>query len=339
MEITKKKICSTCKEGKELSDFYNQKRSKDGKQSRCCVCLNKANKKVRDNKHKKEKEVIALSDIEKFCPACNNNKSIDLFYKMTKSADGLFPKCKLCVDNRILLPPKESLVKDGFKVCSKCKENKSIDCYSKSAKEKTGIKSACKVCLGNDNKDYEKRTGNKKEYRLKNKEKQNAYNRNYYYTNKEQLIKYSVDYSRNNPEIRKRRHLNRLSKDSTYKVSINIRGLINRSFKKKNHAKNTKSAEILGCKFEEFRNHIESQFLSWMNWSNYGKSNGKYNERWQLDHIIPMCNARTEKEVYLLNHWSNFQPLCAKLNNEKLCNTYPVTNLELKISSEDFGEK
>ena len=337
MEITKKKVCCTCKEEKELSDFYNLKRSKDGKQSRCCVCLNKANKKVRDNKPKKEKEVIALSDIKKFCPACNNNKSIDLFYKMTKSADGLFPKCKLCVDSKKPMPTKESLIKDRFKVCSKCKENKSIDCYSKSAKEKTGIKSACKVCLGNDFKDYEKRTGNKKEYRLKNKEKQNLYNRAYYLTNKESLKKYSVEYNRKHSDKRTKRHLYKLNSDNLYRTETIIRGLIRSSLKYKKIKKDKQTFEILGCTTQEFKNHIESQFLNWMNWNNHGKNNGRYNEMWQLDHIIPMCNARTEEEVYLLNHWSNFQPLCAKLNNEKLCNTCPVTNLELKISSEDFG--
>ena len=59
---------------------------------------------------------------------------------------------------------------------------------------------------------------------------------------------------------------------------------------------------------------------------------GEYGEKWQLDHIIPSCNAKTEEEVYLLNHWSNFQPLCSKLNNEKGCDVNPVSNLELNIS-------
>ena len=33
-----------------------------------------------------------------------------------------------------------------------------------------------------------------------------------------------------------------------------------------------------------------------------------------LDHIIPICSAKTDEDVYKLNHWSNFQPLCSKIN-------------------------
>lgn len=332
MEEVSKKVCSSCKEEKKLMDFYNLKRSADGKQSRCKICLGEANKKSRGKKPKKEKEVPILSDVIKFCPACNSEKSVDLFYKMTNSQDGLFPKCKLCVDNKIPMPLKEPLVKNGLKVCSKCGEEKVVNSFSKSSKEKSGLKSACKLCMYEQNKEYEERTGYRTEYRKKTKDVQNEYNREYYKNNKEYLIKYSVDYNRNFPEKRSLRHKNRLERDSTYKISMKIRGLINNIFKNKNLNKNNKTLDILGCSFEDFKNHIESQFLPWMSWNNSGVNIGEYDIFWQLDHIIPMCNATTEEEVYLLNHWSNFQPLCAKLNNEKLCNVYPVTNLELNIT-------
>lgn len=54
-----------------------------------------------------------------------------------------------------------------------------------------------------------------------------------------------------------------------------------------------------------------------MNWSNHGKYTGNYNETWQLDHIIPMSSAENETDVILLNHYTNFQPICSKVNNEK----------------------
>lgn len=38
-----------------------------------------------------------------------------------------------------------------------------------------------------------------------------------------------------------------------------------------------------------------------MSFENYGK--------WHLDHIIPLSTAKTEKEVIILNHYTNFQPL------------------------------
>ena len=72
-----------------------------------------------------------------------------------------------------------------------------------------------------------------------------------------------------------------------------------------------------------------------MTWYNYGNSceTLEPNCSWDLDHIIPISYAKTEEEVYLLNHWSNFQPLCSKVNRGSKNNKiYPVTNLELKIT-------
>ena len=39
-----------------------------------------------------------------------------------------------------------------------------------------------------------------------------------------------------------------------------------------------------------------------MNWENYGTY-------WHIDHIKPISLAENEKEVYDLNHYTNFQPL------------------------------
>ena len=81
-------------------------------------------------------------------------------------------------------------------------------------------------------------------------------------------------------------------------------------------------------------NHIENQFLGWMHWSNYGKcESNEYNCSFNLDHIIPISYAKTEEEIYMLNHWSNFQPLCSKTNSQdKSATVYPCTNLELRIT-------
>jgi hypothetical protein len=67
------------------------------------------------------------------------------------------------------------------------------------------------------------------------------------------------------------------------------------------YKKNSKTSNILGCSFEEFKSYIESQFNDNMSWKNYGE--------WHLDHKIPVSWAETEEQIYELNRYTNFQPL------------------------------
>ena len=53
-----------------------------------------------------------------------------------------------------------------------------------------------------------------------------------------------------------------------------------------------------------------------MNWNNRGLYNGELNYGWDIDHIIPLSSAKTEEEMILLNHYSNLQPLCSKINRD-----------------------
>ena len=38
---------------------------------------------------------------------------------------------------------------------------------------------------------------------------------------------------------------------------------------------------------------------------------------WHVDHIIPLATAKTEEDVYRLNHYTNLQPLWAHENIRK----------------------
>ena len=70
-----------------------------------------------------------------------------------------------------------------------------------------------------------------------------------------------------------------------------------------------KSEEILGCSFQHFKDHIESQFTNGMNWLNHGE--------WHLDHKVPLALANNVDELIKLNHWTNFQPLWSGDNLSK----------------------
>ena len=53
-----------------------------------------------------------------------------------------------------------------------------------------------------------------------------------------------------------------------------------------------------------------------MNWDNQGLYNMELNYGWDLDHIIPLSSATTEEEIIKLNHYTNLQPLCSRVNRD-----------------------
>ena len=110
---------------------------------------------------------------------------------------------------------------------------------------------------------------------------------------------------------------NRKTIDPLYKLKCNIRSLIGDYIKKGGYNKRTKTTQILGCTFEEFKQHIESKWESWMNWNNYGNpKDGIYelNKTWDIDHITPITLAKTEEGVIALNHYTNLKALCSYVN-------------------------
>jgi hypothetical protein len=53
-----------------------------------------------------------------------------------------------------------------------------------------------------------------------------------------------------------------------------------------------------------------------MSWSNYGLYDGNLNTGWDIDRIIPIDTAKTEEDIIRLNHYTNLQPLCSKVNRD-----------------------
>jgi hypothetical protein len=160
---------------------------------------------------------------------------------------------------------------------------------------------------------------NKKEYYENNKfyilDKANKY----YQDNKE-LIKEKRKLYReaNKDKIAKQKRLSQQKYLSTIegKLKHNIRQSIRRSLNGKGYSKPYKSELILGCNVEELKLHLESQFLPWMNWDNKGLYNGDFDFGWDIDHIIPLSSGISEEDIIKLNHFSNLQPLCSKINRD-----------------------
>ena len=222
------------------------------------------------------------------------------------------------------------------KLCSKCKLNKPQEEFNKRKRTKDGLDCYCKECKKEiDKKNYEihkeklklkrreyyknnkeKVLASDKKYKDNNKEKTKIRRKKYYEANREKILKQKQN---DKERIRIRNTIyvrNKRRNDPLYRLKSNIRTVIRKSIKKQNYTKNSNTHKMLGCSWEKFKVHIESQWQSWMNWDNYGKYNGELNFGWDIDHIIPIASAKTEEELTKLFHWSNCQPLCSKVNRD-----------------------
>lgn len=196
-----------------------------------------------------------------------------------------------------------------LKKCRKCKEHKELDCFSKSKKENDGHYYYCKSC----NKIYRNNNSKTiKEKRLVRRIEINSYSKEYDRLNKEKRKQYNLV----NKEKRKLYRKERYKNDLVFRITSIVRSMIYKSIKDNNYKKSKYTKEILGCSFEEFKFYLESKFESWMNWENQGQYNGELNYGWDIDHIVPLSSVNSEEGILKLNHFSNLQPLCSKVNRD-----------------------
>jgi hypothetical protein len=140
-----------------------------------------------------------------------------------------------------------------------------------------------------------------KEYKVKNADRIKETKKQYRQKNKEKISEYQ----------RERR------KDDLFKLANYLKTRIGTVIKKSGFKKTTRTEQILGCTFEEFKLYLESKFEPWMNWDNYGNpKDGIYelNKTWDIDHIIPLSTATNEIELIKLCYYTNLQPLCSYTN-------------------------
>jgi len=209
-----------------------------------------------------------------------------------------------------------------MKKCSKCKELKPLDSFNKDSQKIDNLTSKCKEC---SKLNYDKNL--KKDYYNNNKEKINLRGRLYYQDNKDEIKSQMVLYRLNNLDKQKVYNLNKKDENNIYckkynkdrrgtdikfKLKGNISNLIYNTFKSTcngEYKKSKRTEEILGCTLEEFTQHLQSQFTEGMTLENHGE--------WEMDHIVPISSAKTEEEIYKLNHYSNYQPLWKEDNRRK----------------------
>jgi hypothetical protein len=279
------KVCSKCKVEKELTDFYPIKKGSARLRCYCIECDKKIIKEYRITNAEKIKEYKINYNKNISEDTKQKNKERKKIYK-EKNKDILKVKNKeYYFKNKDIISKKQKdyRVNNSEEIYKKAKE------WYKNNKEIVSKKS--------------------KEYRLKNAEEVKERKKDYYEKNKDIISKKQKDYKSNNKDKRNKNERERRANDNLFKITSSIRTLISMSIRNKGYTKKSKTYEILGCTFEEFKLHIESQFTEGMSWDNRNK--------WHLDHIIPISSAKTEEEVIKLNHYTNFQPLWAIDNLRK----------------------
>ena len=239
-----------------------------------------------------------------------------------------------------------------MKKCCICGQEKELVCFSRNIYSIDNLKQYCKDCAREKNKKYREKNKdkiktyrdlisdteknyqkiyriknkeniktNKEAYRIKNKEKIKSKNKEYYEKNKEKILLKNKKYKKENDQqnkIIKNIWYKKKRCEELFKLRTNISTLIRNSIKNTGYKKNTKVCTILCCSIEELLIHLNN--------NEYGF---KYNKDFDIDHIIPISEAKTEDEILKLNHYTNLQLLPKEYNrNIKKCNKWDSKDFE-----------
>jgi len=234
----------------------------------------------------------------KICKTCGIEKPLSEFAKSTVNKLGCIPHCKKCKnwahrseENKERERTRWRLLAMGLKYCPCCKKIKSVSDFATNNGRKDLLRAYCMECDRLNSLEYVQRENIKK----RKKER-------------ESTIEFAIklnDYRRtslvyNSPEKKVERLYRSRVRNAVIKQNI-----------KRKHEYN----DMLGCTYGFLREYIESKFTKGMTWNN----NGRGNDKWHLDHIIPCAafdlNDHIEqKECF---HFTNLQPLWESVNLAK----------------------
>jgi len=109
------------------------------------------------------------------------------------------------------------------------------------------------------------------------------------------------------------RAIQRRKEDLDFRLAGNLRSRLRQALR--NGSKKGSAVQDLGCTVSQFRGYLESKFQPGMTWENWGLGE----DRWQIDHIKPLCDFDLQNREQLLQacHYTNLQPLWRRDNLAK----------------------
>ena len=183
----------------------------------------------------------------------------------------------------------------------------------------------CCECLS------EKSVGKNKQYYSENRDSIRQSQRDYYRRNMEHLKqKEALRKDKKREEIREKARLyyaqnsriinaragertrQRVKDDPVFAITRRMRRRIRHIIVLvANGNKPISAMEMVGCKWDELKQHLERQFTKGMNWESLLAG------EIEIDHIIPLAEAKTIADVVALNHFTNLRPMWSKENRQK----------------------
>ena len=232
------------------------------------------------------------------------------------------------------------------KLCTRCLIEKSVDEFYFRKKDRR-YESFCKECTKEYKKQYYNKNKNEiakkqKQYYLENRDKKLEYikeyvnqneskvkqyrkehyknnkseisnkHKEYYEKHKEKIKQKTKEYFKNNKEKIYSVRNERTKNDELYAYKTKTRKLISRAFYDKNFNKYKELEKIVGCSYNMFLFHLYYTFNN-----NYNIQYYDYKGKTNIDHKIPLNEAKTIEDVKLLNHYTNLQLLKEEDNRKK----------------------
>ena len=133
---------------------------------------------------------------------------------------------------------------------------------------------------------------------------------------------YSKKYKETHKVERQLYRKNRKENDENYNIEQKLRSKLHTFFK----CKKNKYSELIGCTTFFFKEWLEYNFSSIMNWENY-------NSYWNIDHVIPVkvFNLTIGEEQNYCFNWKNTRPLICAKNFSHTYSIYDILLHELKL--------
>jgi hypothetical protein len=305
------KVCKGCNIELPLFKFLTNKSGYYYSYCKGCRYINEKKTKLKKRMESGyvSKNKLAIQSGVKICNKCNLELPISEFYIKNKDRGTYDCKCKKCTYNSRIeysnryrsIPENREKIRESARQSKKKKalENRLI-------KQKLKEDALTLLNIEKEKKSQElerKRLAKEERNRLAKEERDriNAYRK---------TDEYKVEQKNKDNERRKLRWKNKWENNELFAIKHRLRTLVRNSFRKKGYNRfESRTEEIVGISYNEFKVYMESKFVNGMSWENRGE--------WHIDHIIPLSAAKSQEELIALSHYTNLQPLWAMDNLKK----------------------